>query len=168
MQAFKITQVKNFMNLMLCKETFDSFLLSEATITTKASFVIDGHLVEDYYEPEELQQLRDRGISCIFYKDVRSLCFDMIKGKKTPGYFKFVFLDAPGHISKLLTQHGISMTLSDISSLSLNIRYQNGELYVTTGSSLSVFTPDKSVDRAWDQYIERFLSDNEIFYEKLS
>ena len=168
MQAWKITDVKSFMNHMLVKETFDDFLLSEATITTKASFVIDGHLVEDYYTPEELEVLNQKRITCVSFGEVRSLCFDIIKGKKTPGYFKFVFLMNPEGIAQILERNQIVMRLEDISNLSVNIRYQTGELYVTTGSSLKVFTPDKSVDQAWDRWVEMFLSDNEILYEKFS
>ena len=74
----------------------------------------------------------------------------------------------PEGIAQILERNQIVMRLEDISNLSVNIRYQTGELYITTGSSLKVFTPDKSVDQAWDRWVEMFLSDNEILYEKFS
>jgi hypothetical protein len=46
--------------------------------------------------------------------------------------------------------------------LGINIRYANGEVVVTTGVSYSIFTLDKSAEKAWDEYIPSFLESNDI------
>lgn len=42
MLALKINDVKSFMNQLLIGDTFDSFSLVEASITTFSNFTIDG------------------------------------------------------------------------------------------------------------------------------
>ena len=55
MRSWKILDVKKFMNIMLCREAFDTLLLAEASITGGVSYVIDGHLTEDFYSEQELE-----------------------------------------------------------------------------------------------------------------
>ena len=43
MIALQITSTKNFMNHLLVADTFDPFLLEEATISTALTVTIDGH-----------------------------------------------------------------------------------------------------------------------------
>ena len=65
MIAIQLLQVKDFMNKLLRTDLFDHFLLSEATIRGKGSYEIDGHLVPDFYSPEELDELELTGLSCL-------------------------------------------------------------------------------------------------------
>ena len=60
MIAIQLLQVKDFMNKLLRTDLFDHFLLSEATIRGKGSYEIDGHLVPDFYSPEELDELEKK------------------------------------------------------------------------------------------------------------
>ena len=53
MHAFQIKDIKGFMAALLTTDIFDSFLLEEAIITTYNTFVIDGHLVKDFFQSEE-------------------------------------------------------------------------------------------------------------------
>lgn len=41
MKVFQITNIKDFMNKLLLSELFDHFLLSEASIQTKVTYIID-------------------------------------------------------------------------------------------------------------------------------
>ena len=52
MNSFQITDVKKFMSAMLLHDTFDGFTLSEATVKTAVSFVIDGKINPDFYDDE--------------------------------------------------------------------------------------------------------------------
>ena len=54
MKAFQLTEKKEFMNLLLRSETFDNFLLSEASIHAAVSYEIDGRLNESFFSSEEL------------------------------------------------------------------------------------------------------------------
>lgn len=54
MLALKVLDVKNCMNDLLASEAFDRFLLSDATITTRMTYSLDGHLTKGYLTEEEL------------------------------------------------------------------------------------------------------------------
>ena len=43
MTALSILNIKEFMHILLRTETFDSFLLSEGSITTYMTVLLDGH-----------------------------------------------------------------------------------------------------------------------------
>ena len=133
MIALKIAEVKDFMNKLLCQDVFDHFLIQEAVITTNVSCHIDGTLQKDFYTLEELEEQNLTGLSFVPYGLLRSSCFNLIKGKKTPSYFKFSLLLSPENLKRTLSQTGSSFTENDISAVFLNIRFQNGELTVTTG-----------------------------------
>ena len=55
MRAFQIQDVKSFMSHLLLSNTFDRFLLTEASITTFNTFFIDGHLHKDYFSSDEAE-----------------------------------------------------------------------------------------------------------------
>ena len=98
MIALKIAEVKDFMNKLLCQDVFDHFLIQEAVITTNVSCHIDGTLQKDFYTLEELEEQNLTGLSFVPYGLLRSSCFNLIKGKKTPSYFKFSLLLSPGNL----------------------------------------------------------------------
>ena len=91
MLALELTNVKDFMNKLLKSETFDNFLLQEAVITSAASYVIDGHIHDGFFSSEEISELGLTGYRLLPFRFLRGNCFDLIKGKKTPSSFKFIF-----------------------------------------------------------------------------
>ena len=110
MIALKIAEVKDFMNKLLCQDVFDHFLIQEAIITTNVSCHIDGTLQKDFYTLEELEEQNLTGLSFVPYGLLRSSCFNLIKGKKTPSYFKFSLLLSPENLKRTLSQTGSSFT----------------------------------------------------------
>lgn len=167
MISLQIIDVKDFMSKLLISDTFNKFLLSEATITTGNTFTIDGHVNKDFYTPEELEDnnLADHTIST--WEMLKPFCFELIKGKKTPLSFKLVFLLSPTNVTKLLEQSGISLTPIDINGLFLNIKYINNTLHCITGTSIKLFTLDKSLETEWDNMIQKFFKANEIPFEMM-
>ena len=153
MQSFRITDVKGFMATLLTKESFDDFLLVEATIHNRIAYVIDGHMAGDE-KP------------CVPYAEVRSLIFDMIKGKQTPEYFQFVLQLSPEAKDNLIENSDVVLQSADVVSLSMNIRYQNNELTVMTGTSLRIFTVDRSLDEVWDHWVRQFLVTGNCTFEE--
>ena len=59
MIALKAEDVKDFTSKLFLRETFDSFLVKEARITTYNQFSIDGHIRKGYFSPEELDKLEE-------------------------------------------------------------------------------------------------------------
>lgn len=180
MKAIKITETKNFMGILLRSDCFDDFLLADASITTYNTFTIDGRMIPEFYQndvnlPDE-QPAYD--FSC--WKDLQNLCFEQIKGKRTPIRFHFVLYLKPEKAAALFhtaisTTDTMLLPRQETASNSsipdafshfvLNIKYQNGVLTLITAVSYHTFTIDKSADLLWDQYMLRFLTAQNIAFE---
>ena len=167
MIALQITEIKDFMNKLLRSETFDHFLLQEAVIHSGASYIIDGKLNKDFYDQTELEELGIEQFRFLPFSMLRGNCFDLIKGKKTPASFKFVFLLSPENLSRTLASTGTIFTENDITGIYLNLKYQNQLLTLTTGISYTIFSTDKTLELQWDLLVQKFLKQNEISYEEL-
>lgn len=166
MLALQITSLKTFMNQLLAGDTFDSFLLEEAVISTANTFTIDGHINTDFYPPEE------RGSDCIPYEfqpwsEIKGLCFHLIKGKNTPLYFKFVLHLKPETAAALLIKENCSVDVSQIKALVLNIKFDNSKAVLTTGTSFRTFIMDKEPDSIWDRAVTGYLAQKGLGFEKL-
>jgi hypothetical protein len=98
---------------------------------------------------------------------LRSNCFDLIKGKRTPASFRFVFLLSPENLKNTLASVSSSYTPEDITGIYLNIKYQNQLLTLTTGISYRIFSTDKSLEKEWDRLVLRFLLQHNITWEEL-
>ena len=164
MIALQIQDIKDFMNRLLLKETFDPFLVIEATITTYNTFHIDGRLKPDYYSPEERENLNLAEHHFSRWQNLRPFCLELIKGKRTPLSFQFTFQLSPENTKKLLDQTESVFSFQDVNVLILNIRYDSTSLFCTTALSLNIFTMDKSLEHAWDQMIQKFLLKQEISF----
>lgn len=167
MIALNLIEVKDFMHKLLCTETFDHFLLREATICGSCTWTFDGTLDTDFYSAEELAARGLTGLSYPPFEQVRTQCFDLIKGKRTPSYFKFVFLLSPANLSRTLAQTHSSFSPADITGLFLNLKFQQGKLLLTTGISYQIFSADKRLEHEWDALVKRFLKNHEITFTEL-
>lgn len=156
MNSINITDIKSFMSKLLIKEDFDFFLVEEASITTFNTFNIDGHIIKSYYEPNELEELQDTSLSS--WGAIKHICFFLIKGKRTPSRFKFVFKANADIVSKIISSEALSFNENDIAGLYLNIKYENNSLNCITAISMNTFTMDKTIEKAWDKYIETLLN----------
>ena len=167
MIALELTDIKSFMNKLLTTNTFDNFLLQEAVIQGNASFVIDGHLQKGFYNEEELETLHLTKDNILPFSMLKTNCYDLIKGKKTPSSFKFVFLLSHDNLENTLRSLSSSYTIQDLSGVFMNIKYQNQLLTLTTGISYRIFSTDKSLEQDWDRLVMKFLRQHEISYEEL-
>ena len=167
MIALELTDIKSFMNKLLTTNTFDNFLLQEAVIQGNASFVIVGHLQKGFYNEEELETLHLTKDNILPFSMLKTNCYDLIKGKKTPSSFKFVFLLSHDNLENTLRSLSSSYTIQDLSGVFMNIKYQNQLLTLTTGISYRIFSTDKSLEQEWDRLVMKFLRQHEISYEEL-
>lgn len=150
------------MTHLLLSETFDNFLFIEGEIVTFNTFTIDGYLQKDFYgaSPED-----DPKHEYSSWKQLRELCFSIIKGKRTPLSFRFVFSLSPENIAKLISQKALDFQVSDVQGLYLNIRFDGTVLQCVTGTSLKTFSMDKSLEREWDAMVPRFLDQKGFAFE---
>lgn len=160
MILLSIPEVKEFMSKLLLSETFDTFLFVEGEIVTFNTFTMNGRLQKEFFDKD---MVPDRDYS--LWKDLREYCFSLIRGKRTPLRFKFVFGLSEPNIEKLLKQQELSFTPQDVQGLYLNISYDGTSLKCVTGTSMNLFTMDKSLEAAWDKMVQKFFTQKEIGFE---
>lgn len=160
MILLSISEVKEFMSKLLLSDTFDSFLFIEGEIVTFNTFSINRYLQKDFFDKD---MIPERNYS--LWKELREYCFSLIRGKRTPLRFKFVFGLSEPNIEKLLRQQGLSFTPQDVQGLYLNISYDGHSLRCVTGTSMNLFTLDKSLEEAWDKMVQKFFVQKEISFE---
>ena len=102
MLALNIIDVKDFMNKLLIGEVFDRFSFIEASVTTFNTFTIDGKLQHDFFDTDTRTALQEKAAQYSLWHDVKSYCFSIIRGKRTPLNFKIVFELSPDQVKSLL------------------------------------------------------------------
>ena len=165
MLALQISSMKNFMSHFLAADTFDLFLLEEAIIRTAGTYTIEGRVNREFFTREE----QENGF-CPYefqpWSEIRGLCFQLMKGRRTPLFFKFVLQLKPEEAPSML-KPGADTDLSFIKCLTLNIRYDGSKAVLTTGTSLSPFVLSKEADVLWDRALAAFLDSHGILFEAL-
>ena len=154
------------MNYMLATEAFDAWEVAEVKIIAKVSYVIDGHVTPDYMSPEELEAEHLLPGGCIPFGSLRPLCFEMIKGKRTPQSCRFTFLCPREQMEEIIAKEQLEISPEDIVNLTMNITFHQGELLVTTSCAERTFSLDKSLAHAWDAWVLDFFRKMEIAVEK--
>lgn len=173
MLALEITSMKNFMNQLLAADTFDIFLLEEAVISTANTFTIDGHINPEFFHAEDRENAAvpsdasGRPYDFRPWRELKSLCFDLIKGRRTPLFFRFVLHLMPEKAAALLESRGCDVEPSQVKALVLNIRYDGAKAVLTTGTALHSFLLSKEPDAIWDRALCQYLDGKGIGYERL-
>ena len=98
----KITDKKDFMNKLLAGDCFYSFLLKEASITGLIHFQLDGRINTAFFSEEDPDAPHFLSDAFAKWEDVRPICFDLIKGKRTPTRFQFILYLKKDAVDQLL------------------------------------------------------------------
>ena len=157
MRAYQIQDNHEFMKQLLLQDTFDTFLVRDASITTFASFRVDGRFQDSYFGADAAQQYPVESSGLVLWKRVRPFFWELTKGKLTPLSFAIVFRLSPHNTARLLTMSGVPFREDQVEGLYLNVRYENRQIMVVTGTSLKEFTMDRSLEQAWDEMAAKFL-----------
>lgn len=165
MTSYKITNKKDFMSKLLVSDCFDSFLLKEATIHGFVPFIIDGHINKEFFQEGDSDESPLLIYEYIQWKNIRPICFDLIKGKRTPTKFMFVLYSKPEAMATIFTKENLSPEKVLVQNMILNIRFEQGEMSMTTAIDYSGFTLEKQAEQLWDQTIRTFLIANKISFE---
>ncbi len=166
MKSFQLTEKKEFMNLLLRSSTFDNFLLCEASIHTAVRYDIDGRLNPSFYSKEELEQQNLAGLAYMPYGRLRPAFYELIRGRFTPAYFKFILTLSPSNLKNTIQASGTSIPPDNILAAYLNILFQNGQLMLTTGVSYRTFITDKSFEKEWEKFTIHFLNRNNVTFSE--
>ena len=157
--ALKIPDTRDFMKKLLIADDFDTFLVSEASVTTFTTFRVDGTWHPDFFEEDAPPALT--------WKLVRPVLFGIIRGSRTPNHFRIVLKLADHNVQALLKQGGVPAAADQVDGLFLNLSYSSDTLTCTTGTSMKVFTLDRTLDRVWDDMVQRFFAAHRITYESI-
>ena len=161
MIALMISNKKDFMARLLTTDLFDSFLVEEATIDTFNTFHIEGKIHREFYKNDDDYSEDNTLPEYSSWSDLKTTCFDLIKGKRTPLGFKFTFHPSNDIKAKVLANAGLPVNPEDV-LLGLNIRFSSGNIILTTGCAFKTFTLDKTIEKAWDEFIPSFLNNSNI------
>lgn len=167
MISLQIKSTKQIMSSLLMSEFFDEYYVEDVILTTYNTFQIDGHVVPEYFTADEVDALPESKLPAYSkWKDIRPICFQLIKGKKTPVSFRFILHANEQLIYDLCNSPEVAIDSSIVKGLVLNIRYEQGKVSVITATSYHSFIMDKSLDQAWDKYLPALLSKLQIDFEQ--
>lgn len=167
MIALEITNKKLFMNKLLNSETFDTFYLEEASITTYNEFSINGRIQQEFYTKEELEDTPALTREFSLWKELRPICLSLIRGPHTPIRFKIVLHVGDHFLEKLLADPLCTLDPALVKSLHLMIKYEAGKLTCITGTAFHTFVMDKSLDDIWDNALKKSFTSMNMEFEEV-
>ena len=131
MISIPITEVKLFMNHLLCRSTFDAFCVPELSLSTFASFHMDGHILKDYYTKEEYETLYKDRTPIARWKQLRPVCYPGFESRLTGAEVLAVPVVTDGHIT---TSRGMGTAIAF--ALELTKRLKDEETAKQVGRSI--------------------------------
>ena len=160
MIAFKIVDVKDFMNKLLIGEVFDNFLLVSFEITNYAKITIDGVKNEAWYEEEVSGRY-------VTWKEVRDKISSLLKGDRVPLGIKGVFRLSEENTDKTAAKLGIKDAAEKDYGLFFTLKFEKDEINIVTGVSVTDFLMSKQIGNLWDEDLLKFLKYYQIAVEML-
>ena len=163
MRAFAIpqTEVKRFMGQLLKETRFDDFAARSAELTLAVHIAIDGKLEEEPEEVEETAENKNapvgkgangnKGAKWATWAKLRPMVYDLVRNGGKPRFMKFVF------------SHGQAAEVHpNAAALFLNLTYEHDRVSFTTATAQREFALDKSLDEAWDAWVQDFFAKSGI------
>lgn len=132
------------MNAMLKEDTFDRFLCINALFRTTYQTEINAR----------------NDASPVYFRDLRPIAFDLLKGSRLPEYFRIVLTTDREATDRAVEKAGFEDC--PVNSLVMNFTFQNETLTLSTGVSYGGFSLDKKLEAYWDQSVLRFLEKKEV------
>jgi hypothetical protein len=166
MLALHILNMKILTTHLLLSDSFDLFLLEEATITMANRYTIDGRIQKEFFSTQEQE---DDLCKYEFAKwsAMKGFCMQIIKGKRVPLSFKFVLHLAPPQMNTLLARLQNESLAQQIKALLITIFYDGNRAIITTGYSYRSFVMEKEAEALWDAAVKKFLLQKDIPFEEL-
>ena len=152
-----IEDKKKFTSKLFLKEDFDDFFVTEVSITTFNTYSIDGRLQKKFYTEEEYEAMGKPEFSK--WRDIKKLCFEMIRGNKTPLKFKIVLKLSDTQAESIVQRADTSLTADDVQGMFINVRFENDSMDCITATSLKIFSMDKSLEEVFDRFASNLLED---------
>jgi hypothetical protein len=139
---------------------FDEFQVSFIELNTFTKFNISCDINKKFLSSDEIEINEDREL--IKWSEIKDIIYYIIKGNKTPTYMKIVFTFPKDKIADMVTKNHLKTLPNNINGLFINILYENNILKCTTGSSVNIFTLDKTLENYWDSSVKQFFKKHNI------
>lgn len=160
MLYLQILNIGKFTSLLFAGESFDRFLLHDASFETVFTTIVEGKKNAAFFSEEEREKELEEGY--IRWSLIRPSAYKLLQGKRLPVSFKVILLTAPSATKSMVDKSGFSGC--PVSSLSISAVYREEKLLLRTGVSYSGFSMDRSLEKYWDESVLKFLQDKEIEY----
>ena len=170
MQAFRIEDLRTFMSALLTGSAFHHFEVVEASLTTFVTFHIDGLRQRGYFDEDPSSEEKNEKTAdaasprYITWETLQPHMYELIRGKRTPLLMRLVLRLSDANTAKVLESSHLSYRIADIAGLYLNIRFEKGTASCITGTSLNIFTADKTLEHTWDELIAKLLRKEQIAF----
>ena len=160
MIAFKIVDVKDFMNKLLMGEVFNNFLLVSFEINNYVKITIDGERNKAWYQDE----IMGRYVS---WREIKDRISSLIKGERVPLSIKGVFRLSEENTDKMASKLGIKGAVEQDYGLFFTLKFEKGDINIVTGVSVTDFLMSKEIGNLWDEDLLKFLKYYKIAVEIL-
>ena len=160
MIAFKIVEVKDFMNKLLMGEVFNNFLLVSFEINNYVKITIDGERNKAWYQDE----IMGRYVS---WREIKDRISFLIKGDRVPLSIKGVFRLSEENTDKMASKLGIKGAVEQDYGLFFTLKFEKGDINIVTGVSVTDFLMSKEIGNLWDEDLLKFLKYYKIAVEIL-
>lgn len=166
MLAIKLSSSKIFMSQLLAGNLFEPFLLVEGMLVTSITYTFDGHVNPDFYPLDE------RGPEHHPYEyqpwmEAQPNIYSLVKGSNTPLLMKFMLQIKPEKAIASLSKELPDFDFSHVKALLATIKYEAGNVTITTGTSYKTFVLSHEADQLWDKLFCKYMSGKGIEYEIL-
>lgn len=150
----EIKDIKTFLNGLFKDERYESFYLFSIKLEAAVSYEIDGKINKAFFSEDELSQLNNMEYIC--WKDVKKTVLDYLNKGKLPVKMKLILMFNKDNVNRLIEMNNIPIHPNNVRALFMNVIYSDNRLSITTGTSLNVFTMDKTLEELWDKTVEKY------------
>ena len=164
MKGYRAEDLRAFTQALFVGSCFDSFLLQEAEFRTFCTFSIDGTSHRSWYTDEELEEQQIEEYTT--WGKLKPVCFQLIRGKRTPQSFHLTLRLSPGEQERLLPETAQKPN-AEPGTFFLNLRFEKKELHCVSLASFRLFPPDRSLEDWWDAWLRNFFEKNGLVVSQL-
>lgn len=165
MISLAIEDQHRFMAELLTGSAFDRFLCIKAEIARNVTWSIDGRLNVDFFDSYQQQAVQAQEYAG--WVNLKANVYQILQGRQAPLGMSLVLKLSSESTAKLIESSGTSLTQDQVGGLFINIHYNSEGLNLTTGSSATVFTLDRSLDHSFEELVQKLLADSDIAFSKL-
>lgn len=156
MRLFEIKSINAFMKIILLKDVFDDFSFINGEVVTSFTAEFDGKIIKDLDEEEPEDE------KFIKYSAVRPLFLQIIKGQNTPKLFKLILAVSKTKLYSFIEENKDELGCLTPTGLFVNMRFEKGNLMLSSGCACAGFDKGKIVDKLWDLSLSKLLEENEL------